>query len=121
MRVIELHIQVETDLRRCRPDVRAFVDLEPHRHLMSETEVPLQSSPGANCWCGAIMVPVARKEFFYRLGISAHESAAWSLTIIERRGSTVLLADSDILSASKTWFVGTCMTPVSRKLGDGRG
>jgi hypothetical protein len=103
-----LKLELELDRLPLQPEVRVWVDLQPERALNTETEVAL-TCRDQRVWSGAFAVPERElQSFTYRVGVYAHAGAAWSLVFrdISRRGE--LLADADLLGASKAWFTGTC-------------
>lgn len=105
--MIELSVQVDGDDLGPFLQVRAFLDLDPSLGLGTEVELPLRRTP-PGLWHGVFVLPAARREFHYRVGIAGHPSARWWLTLRHRAWRTVLLADGDTLGSNKAWFVGTC-------------
>lgn len=95
---------------------RAWVDLEPDGSLHSELELPLHPQ-GPGRWMGVMGVAEPTPEcFFYRLGIVAHAGAQWSLKVRDRALGRDILVDTDTLTASKCWLIGSCA--LSAALGD---
>jgi hypothetical protein len=87
------------------PQVRMWIDDQQSSDLASEQEVKLMRD-GAAEWVAAFS---ARGPFLYRIGIVAAPGSRWALafrTTGERPEE--LLYDSDELTMTKEWLIGTC-------------
>jgi hypothetical protein len=87
------------------PQVRMWIDDQQTTDLTSEHEVKLVRD-GAADWVAAFS---ARGPFLYRIGIVAAPGSRWALafrTTGERPEE--LLYDSDELTMTKEWLIGTC-------------
>jgi hypothetical protein len=117
MALIAICLELELEPERMsslRPEVRVWVDLQPERALNAETEVAL-TCHGDRIWRGAFAVPEQKLQAFtYRVGVYAHAGAAWSLVFRDTSRRGALMADADLLGASKAWFTGTCNLRGSR-------
>jgi hypothetical protein len=110
MALIAICLKLEFELQRLprKPEARLWVDLQPERALDTETEVAL-TCHDHRVWKGVFAVPERElRSFTYRLGLYAHAGAAWSLVFRNPSWPGELLADADLLGASKAWFTGTC-------------
>lgn len=84
------------------PQVRMWVDSQQSTDLASEQEVSLAREEDA-AWFGEFS---AEGPFMYRVGIVAAPGTRWALSF--RAGDDELLFDSDELTMSKEWLLGTC-------------
>jgi hypothetical protein len=108
MGLIELSVTLTIAERGLTPMARAWVDLEPDGSLHSELELPLHLQ-GAGRWMGVMGVAEPTPDcFFYRLGIVAHAGAQWSLKVRDRALGRDILVDTDTLTSSKCWLIGSC-------------
>ena len=110
MALIAICLTLEFELERLRlePEARVWVDLQPERALDTETEVAL-TCYDHRTWRGAFAVSERQlRSFTYRVGLCAHAGAAWALLFRNTAWQGELLADADLLGASKAWFTGTC-------------
>jgi hypothetical protein len=110
MALIAICLTLELELERSplKPEARLWVDLQPERALDTETEVAL-TSRDHRTWRGAFAVSERQlQSFTYRVGLYAHAGAAWSLVFRNTSSGGELLADADLMGASKAWFAGTC-------------
>lgn len=104
---IELSVSLELNAA-CVPEVRAWLDLDPHQGLSSEIELPLTES-AKGVWRGVFHVDETRCEHFaYRVGLCAHLEAEWSLRFRHAELDRDLLVDSDRLMIAKCWLIGNC-------------
>jgi hypothetical protein len=108
MGLIELTVTLSGAERSRIQQARAWVDLEPDGSLHSELELPLHAQ-GPGRWMGVMGVAEPTPEcFFYRLGIVAHAGAQWSLKVRDRALGRDILVDTDTLTSSKCWLIGSC-------------
>lgn len=116
MTLIDLRFSLEVDPACGRnAEIRAWIDLQPEVGLGSEIELPLRRT-GKREWIGTFGLGRAGLPYFlYRIGIAAHEGAAWELTI-RQRGGGVLIHDADVSTLAKSWLVGNCDIPLPREL-----
>jgi hypothetical protein len=84
------------------PQVRMWIDDQQNGDLTSEQEVQLCREEEAG-WSAAFS---ADGPFMYRVGIVAAPGTRWSLSF--RAGDDELLFDSDELTMTKEWLLGTC-------------
>jgi hypothetical protein len=110
MALIELALTLETDVAGQPPEVRAFIDLNQHVGLYSETELPL-ARHGAHRWIGFFTIEERQRFFTYRIGVAAHAGGTWQLTVRRRDCACVLLRDEDELALPKLWLAGMCHLP----------
>lgn len=104
---IELSVSLELNTA-CVPEVRAWLDLDPHQGLSSEIELPLTQS-ARSVWRGFFHVDETRCEHFaYRVGLCAQLEAEWSLRFRHTEHDCDLLVDSDRLMIAKCWLIGNC-------------
>ena len=121
MPVIEISVSLDVTVR-CRPDVRAFVDLHPEANLNSEIELRLWPEQG-NQWRGIFSINEPCEQFVYRIGIAAHPDASWRMRIRNRNLGVDLLVDGDRLLLPKSWLIGECCVrpqPPGLRLPQGR-
>ena len=108
MGLIELTVTLRLAERGLIPQARAWVDLQPDGGLHSELELPLHAQASGR-WMGVMGVAEPTPEcFFYRLGIVAHAGAQWSLKVRDRDRRRDILVDTDTLTSSKCWLIGSC-------------
>lgn len=108
MGLIELSVTLGITEHGLIPQARAWVDLEPEGNLHSELELPLHPQGPAR-WLGVMGVAEPIPDcFFYRLGIVAHAGAQWSLKVRDRALGRDILVDTDTLTSSKCWLIGSC-------------
>lgn len=88
--------------REIEPQVRMWIDSQQDGDLTSEHEVQLRREDDSE-WSAAFS---ADGPFVYRIGIMAAPGTRWSLAF--RAGEDELLFDSDELTVSKEWLLGTC-------------
>ena len=87
------------------PQVRMWIDDQQTCDLASEQEVKLVRGRAAE-WVAAFS---ARGPFMYRIGIVAAPGSRWALAFRTRgEQPEELLYDSDELTMTKEWLVGTC-------------
>jgi hypothetical protein len=111
MALIELRVSLEITSPSCKPEVRAWIDLEPDIGLDSEVELPLRQLSGPE-WVGCFTLAQARPQrFLYRLGLAAEAGVDWSLRVHSRRSRRDILLDGDTLATAKCWLVGSCCVP----------
>ena len=111
MPLIEMHVSLDVDANRCKPEARAWIDLAPEDGFASELELPLRQLAAAE-WVGAFLLGVTRPQhFLYRVGLVGHPGAEFWLTVRYRGRDRELLTDGDKLPAAKCWLVGTCPLP----------
>lgn len=101
MTVHQFMLKLET-ATGIEPQVRMWVDSQQSTDLASEHEVSLTREEEAE-WSGEFS---AEGPFLYRVGIVAAPGTRWSLSF--RAGQDELLFDSDELTMSKEWLLGTC-------------
>jgi hypothetical protein len=101
MTVHQFMLKLET-ATGIEPQVRMWVDSQQSTDLASEQEVSLTREEEAE-WSGEFS---AEGPFLYRVGIVAAPGTRWSLSF--RAGDDELLFDSDELTMSKEWLLGTC-------------
>lgn len=94
------------------PQIRMWIDDQLSADLATEQEIPLVHEGQA--WSGEFS---ARGTFIYRIGIVARPGTRWSIAFrtLGERGQE-LLFDSDDLTLSKEWLVGTCEDADARPL-----
>ena len=100
MTVHQFMLKLET-ATGIEPQVRMWVDSQQSTDLASEQEVSLTREEEAE-WSGEFS---AEGPFLYRVGIVAAPGTRWSLSF--RAGEDELLFDSDELTMSKEWLLGT--------------
>jgi hypothetical protein len=87
------------------PQVRMWIDDQQTSDLGSEQEVNLVCS-GGEAWSAAFR---AQGPFMYRIGIVAAPGSRWALAFrTTGEAPEELLFDSDELTMTKEWLVGTC-------------
>lgn len=87
------------------PQVRMWIDDQQSGDLTSEQEVKLVRD-GAADWVAAFS---ARGPFLYRIGIVAAPGSRWALAFrTTGEHAEELLYDSDELTMTKEWLIGTC-------------
>ena len=87
------------------PQVRMWIDDQQTCDLASEQEVKLIRGRAAE-WVAAFSV---RGPFMYRIGIVAAPGSRWALAFRTKgEQAEELLYDSDELTMTKEWLVGTC-------------
>jgi hypothetical protein len=87
------------------PQVRMWIDDQQSSDLASEQEVKLVRD-GAAEWVAAFS---ARGPFLYRIGIVAAPGSRWALAFrTTGEQPEELLYDSDELTMTKEWLIGTC-------------
>jgi len=86
------------------PQVRMWIDSQQSSDLASEREVSLIREDEAE-WSAEFN---AEGPFMYRIGIVAAPGTRWSLSF--RAADDELLYDSDELTMTKEWLLGTCET-----------
>jgi len=87
------------------PQVRMWIDDQQSSDLASEQEVKLVRD-GAAEWVAAFS---ARGPFLYRIGIVAAPGSRWALAFrTTGEQAEELLYDSDELTMTKEWLIGTC-------------
>jgi hypothetical protein len=87
------------------PQVRMWIDDQQSGDLTSEQEVELVCD-GAAEWVAAFS---ARGPFLYRIGIVAAPGSRWALAFrTTGEQPEELLYDSDELTMTKEWLIGTC-------------
>jgi hypothetical protein len=87
------------------PQVRMWIDDQQVGDLATEQEVELVRDGGA-AWSAAFR---AEGPFMYRIGIVAAPGSRWALEFRTAGDeSEELLFDSDELTMTKEWLVGTC-------------
>lgn len=106
----EFVLKLETNAG-VEPQVRMWIDDQQTSDLASEQEVKLVRD-GAG-WFAAFS---ARGPFLYRIGIVAAPGSRWALAF-RRTGEQPeeLLYDSDELTMTKEWLIGTCEDLVSQR------
>lgn len=89
--------------------VRAWIDTELTGDLSCEQEIDLVRDEEAS-WSG--LFSMEGEMFMYRVGIRAAPGTAWSLSV-RNAGSEggELLFDSDLLTMTKEWLIGSCEHP----------
>src|SRR5688500_16209020 len=101
---IELSVRLAVSCSSA-PEVRAFLDLDPHMGLNSETELILVQ-PSKGLWQGYFEVDHRRcEQFAYRIGLRAHVDTEWSLCLRQCDLGRELLVDGDRLMISKCWLI----------------
>jgi hypothetical protein len=90
---------------RAEPEVRMWID-DPQTHeLSSEREIRLVRT-AQSAWSGRFE---AHGPFIYRIGIVAASGSHWALEFrTTGEEAQELLFDSDELTMTKEWLVGTC-------------
>ena len=87
------------------PQVRMWIDDQQSSDLTSEQEVTLVRDGSAE-WVAAFSV---RGPFLYRIGIVAAPGSRWALAFrTTGEQAEELLYDSDELTMTKEWLIGTC-------------
>lgn len=87
------------------PQVRMWIDDQQSGDLASEQEVELVRDSAAD-WVAAFS---ARGPFLYRIGIVAAPGSRWALAFrTTGEQPEELLYDSDELTMTKEWLIGTC-------------
>jgi hypothetical protein len=87
------------------PQVRLWIDDQQSSDLASEQEVKLVRD-GFGEWVAAFS---ARGPFLYRIGIVAAPGSRWALAFrTTGEQPEELLYDSDELTMTKEWLIGTC-------------
>ncbi|HTU62479.1 MAG TPA: hypothetical protein VMF89_28660 [Polyangiales bacterium] len=93
------------------PQVRMWIDDQQSSDLASEQEVKLVRDGSAE-WVAAFS---ARGPFLYRIGIVAAPGSRWALAFrTTGEQPEELLYDSDELTMTKEWLIGTCEEQRSR-------
>jgi len=88
------------------PQVRMWIDDQRTSDLSSEREIALVRETGS-VWSAEFDV---EGPFIYRVGIVATPGCRWSLSFRSVSEDEELLFDSDELTMTKEWLVGTCDT-----------
>lgn len=115
MALIDLRLSLELPARHTKPEVRAFIDLQPHRGLSSERELPLVRR-GRREWVGSFALDEAQARYFlYRVALVAHAGASWAILFTDRKSGVDLLSDADRLEIAKCWLVGSCEAPQPKR------